>query len=187
LEKEAPKLFSEKLTQPSRQWLIFALALGLALAMACSMLLTGDAQAKKKHQSSLRNFNRTSTVAQQPTNILRTASSNPLTATPYTFKQINKPKTVNNISVIVNLFAINPNDTGLFLGLDGIDTGIPLQGFTNNTNFTATGTPINGKQIAKAAADGQLVGTIIDRTPNDNVVRVNNNNTTLTIKGKRRS
>jgi hypothetical protein len=156
--------------------------------MACSMLLTGDAQAKKKkHHSNLRNFNRTSTVAQQPTNILRTASSNPLTATPYTFAAINKPKTVNNISVLVNLFATNPNDTGLFLGLDGIDTGIPLQGFTSNTNFTATGSPINGKQIAKAAADGQLVGTIIDRTPGDNFVGVNFNNTTLTIKGKRSS
>ncbi|MDX6380990.1 MAG: serralysin [Rubrobacteraceae bacterium] len=155
--------------------------------MAFSMAVTGDAQAKKKkHQSNLRNFNRTSTVAQQPTTFV-TAASNPLTATPYTFKQINKPKTVNNVSVIVNLAALNTNDTGLFLGLDGIDTGIPLQGFTNNVNFTATGTPINGNQIAKAAADGQLVGTIIDRTPNDNIVAVNNNNTTLTIKGKRRS
>ena len=181
-------MLSEKLTRPSRQWLILALAVGLALAMAFSMLLTEDAQAKKKkNQSSLRNFNRTSTVAQQPTNVFRTASSNPLTATPYTFTAINKPKTVNNISVIVNLFATNPNDTGLFLGLDGIDTGIPLQGFTNNVNFTATGTPINGNQIAKAAADGQLVGTIIDRTPGDNIVAVNNTNTTLTIKGKRRS
>ena len=180
-------MLSEKLTQPSRQWLILALALGLALAMAFSILLAGDAQAKKKHHSNLRNFNRTSTVAQQPTNILRTASSNPLTATPYTFKQINKPKTVNNVSVLVNLFAFNTNDTGLFLGLDGIDTGIPLQGFTNFVNFTATGTPNNGKQIAKAAADGQLVGTIIDRTPNDNNLLVNNTNTTLNIKGKRRS
>jgi hypothetical protein len=181
-------LLSEtKLTRPSRQWLILVLAVGLALAMAFSMLLTQDAQAKKKHHSSLRNFNRTSTVAQLQTAFI-TQSSNALTgATPYTFNPINKPKTVNNLTVTVNLAAINPNDTGLFLGLDGIDTGIPLQGFTNFVNFTATGTPINGNQIAKAAADGQLVGTIIDRTPGDNFVVVNNNNTTLNIKGKRRS
>jgi hypothetical protein len=182
-------LLSEKLSRPSRQWLILALAVGLALAMAFSMLLTEDAQAKKKkNQSSLRNFNRTSTVAQLPTGLFLTQSSNPLTgATPYTFNPIKKPKTVNNLTVTVNLAALNSNDTGLFLGLDGIDTGIPLQGFTINTNFTATGSPINGKQIAKAAADGQLVGTIIDRTPGDNFVGVNFNNTTLTIKGKRSS
>jgi hypothetical protein len=155
--------------------------------MTFSMLLTGDAQAKKKKaQSQIRNFARTSTVAQLPTAFV-TASSNPLTATPYTFRQINKPKKVNNIAVRVNLLAINPNDSGLFLGLDGIDTGIPLQGFTNNVDFTATGTPINGKQLAKAAKDGQLVGTIIDRTPGDNIVRVNNTNTILTITGKLKS
>ena len=186
-----------KLTcRPTRQWLLLALSVGLAVAVALSMALAGDAQAKKKNQqhknqqSSVKNFTRTSTVAQQP-NIMGfvTAASNPLTgaATPYTFKQIKKPKTVNNVTVTVNLAAFVPNDTGLFLGLDGIDTGIPLQGFTNFVNFTATGKPSNGKQIAQAAADGQLVGTIIDRTPFDNLVAVNNTNTTLTITGKRKS
>lgn len=41
-------MFSEKLTRPSRQWLVLTLMVGLALAVALSMAFAGDADAKKK-------------------------------------------------------------------------------------------------------------------------------------------
>jgi hypothetical protein len=49
LKKEAPKLLPEKLTRPSLQWLLLALRVGLAVAVALSMVFTGGAEAKKKH------------------------------------------------------------------------------------------------------------------------------------------
>jgi hypothetical protein len=71
-----------------------------------------------------------------------------------------------------------PFDTdrnNLTLGLDGIDTGILLNGFRDSETVTRTitGIPNNAAQILAAMkADGQLVGTIIDRTPNDNFVEI---------------
>jgi parallel beta-helix repeat protein len=46
MKKEAPKLFSEKLARPSRQWLLLAFTVGLAVATAFSMVLAGAADAK---------------------------------------------------------------------------------------------------------------------------------------------
>jgi hypothetical protein len=40
-------MLTEKLTRPSRQWLLLALMVGLAVALALSMAFAGDAQAKK--------------------------------------------------------------------------------------------------------------------------------------------
>lgn len=67
----------------------------------------------------------------------------------------------------------------LSLGLDGIDTGIKLNGFPSGTlpggiptsptaapfYFTGTVSDAVGQQILDALADGQLVASIIDATP----------------------
>ncbi|MBI5441571.1 MAG: hypothetical protein HY900_10230 [Deltaproteobacteria bacterium] len=58
----------------------------------------------------------------------------------------------------------------LYLGLDGIDTGIALNGFRNQYQDTLTVTgvpePAVAQQILDAlGTDGLLVGTIIDRDP----------------------
>ena len=80
------------------------------------------------------------------------------------------------------------DENNLTLGLDGINSGLKLSGFgqvgdgfggfhTVNT-LTITSTPADIQNNAAALAmilsalqaDGQLVGTVIDRTPGDNLV-----------------
>jgi hypothetical protein len=161
----------------------------LAVAAALAMASAGDAHAKKKKKA--KSYTRTSTVFQQRVPPQLTEESNPLTdTTPYTFEETSKIRTINNVSATLTAAVQFPDDQGLVLGLDGIDTGIPITGLSddleNRTPLTVTGSPQNAPQIVQALKqDGQLVGTVIDRTPGDNAIAVNGKaNTTLTIKGK---
>lgn len=75
----------------------------------------------------------------------------------------------------------------MVLGLDGIDTGINLDGFTPNpiTTFTSSGAPENASQILAALkADNDLEGTIIDRSP-PNIGLLDFTTTTLEITCRR--
>ena len=62
------------------------------------------------------------------------------------------------------------NDLTLYL--DGINTGIILNGWPNNANDfrnTVSGTPLNGDAILAALqADGKLIATFNDADPSDN-------------------
>jgi hypothetical protein len=171
-----------------RHWLLVALSIGLALAVALSMALAGDAEAKKKKRT--KTYTKTSQPVPQvnQVNFVLTQASNPLTAQPYTIGGTKKIKSITNVSATLRAAAFFPNDPGLHLGLDGIDTGIRITGLSNAafTTVTVTGTPQNASQIVQQLkADGQLVGTIIDRTPGDNVLFVDGTaNTTLTLQGK---
>jgi hypothetical protein len=173
-----------------RHWLLVALSIGLALAVALSMALAGDAEAKKKKGGGAKRYTKTSLPVPQvnQVNFVLTQASNPLTAQPYTIGGTKKIKSITNVSATLRAAAFFPNDTGLHLGLDGIDTGIRITGLSNAvfTTVTVTGTPQNASQIVQQLkADGQLVGTIIDRTPGDNVLFVDGTaNTTLTLQGK---
>lgn len=125
------------------------------------------------------------------------ASPFPLTTTtaPYDFRgqAYESLTSTDNIAVTLTL---NDGDTGLgdfdfnnlTLGLDGIDTGIKLNGFRNEETDTLTiaGTPINASAILAALqADGQLVGTVIDANPDGNFVGFPSQfNTTLNITGQ---
>jgi hypothetical protein len=63
------------------------------------------------------------------------------------------------------------DENNLTLALDGIDTGIKLNGFLGNqlVTLTLSGAPNNGAAILAALqADGQLVGSIIDAAPGNN-------------------
>ena len=66
----------------------------------------------------------------------------------------------------------------LTLGLDGFDTGLKLNGFYGEGNpvpqtLMFSGATLNASSILAALqADGKLVGTIIDATPNDNPMRI---------------
>ena len=74
----------------------------------------------------------------------------------------------------------------LTLGLDGINTGLLLNGFSDGATVTATisGAPNNAALILAALQlDGQLAGTIIDSSPNDNFIGIPRVQTTLTING----
>ena len=73
----------------------------------------------------------------------------------------------------------------LFLSLDGIATGIALNGFANNQELTLTimGVPTNAGAIHNAlTTDGLLVATFTDDDPGDNVLPgIGTVNTTLSI------
>jgi Bacterial Ig-like domain len=85
---------------------------------------------------------------------------------------------IDQVSITMTLF---DGDTGpgdfdrdqLTLGLDGIDTGIKLNDFLDETTTTQTitGVPNNAADILAALqADGQLNATVIDQSPDDNIL-----------------
>lgn len=92
----------------------------------------------------------------------------------------------------------NPDFNNLFLVLDGINTGIALNGFANNRTLTLslTGTstqsdnlPLNNAAgiLAALKTDGRLAGSILDNTPtnNDSIRRIAREfTTTLEITGQ---
>jgi hypothetical protein len=160
---------------------------GLVLAFAAFAILTNIALAQTQPQMF------SSTVPQSGFAGFIPPEGVPLTGpSPYTFgPQVQDCVSIESITVTLTLFdgdtGSGPFDTernDLTLGLDGIDTGILLNGFRDSETDTRTitGIPNNAAQILAALkADGQLVGTIIDRTPNDNFVGIPTFDTTLQI------
>jgi hypothetical protein len=122
-------------------------------------------------------INTTSTVSQAGILVPQTGGSYQLTdpATPYDFTgQVNSFANVDTInSITVTVTSILDGDSGpgdydennLHLGLDGIDTGLVLNGLNNNAIVTLTlsqPNPALQAALIAALADGKLVGTIID-------------------------
>ena len=107
----------------------------------------------------------------------------------FTGQNYNALTTIHTLEVTLTMF---DGDTGagnfdfgqLTLGLDGIDTGLALNGFNNaqTLTLTITGTTNPPPILAALQADGKLVGTIIDADSGDNYIRLPSNfSTTLTI------
>ena len=73
----------------------------------------------------------------------------------------------------------------LTLALDGIDTGLKLNGFADSQNLTLTFTGPNNSAglLAALQTDGKLVGAIKDATPNGNIFFFPRIDTTLTLTG----
>jgi hypothetical protein len=108
------------------------LAVALSVAVAVSVTFVGEAEAQKKKKK-LKSFHVTSTVAQSsfdgtvPPRV-------PLTGSSYTYSDTNEFVSLDSTRIILT---IDDGDTGpgefdenqLTLGLDGIDTGIKLNGF----------------------------------------------------------
>ena len=174
----------------SRHWLMVALSIGLALAVALSMALAGDAEAKKKKRT--KTYTKTSTVSQATVAATPLAAPVIYTETPYTYSKTKKIRTLTSATATLTAGVADPADEGLVLGLDGIDTGIRLRGLGTiaaPTAVTVSGRPENASAIVGALkADGQLVGSVIDRTPAtaNTIVVPGDPNTTLTIKGKQK-
>jgi hypothetical protein len=118
-----------------------------------------------------------STVSQSGIVVPQTGGSYQLTnpATPYDFTgQVNSFANVTSIdSITVTVTSILDGDSGpgdydennLHLGLDGIDTGLVLNGLNNNAIVTLTLSVLNPTlqaALIAALADGKYVGTIID-------------------------
>jgi hypothetical protein len=77
------------------------------------------------------------------------------------------------------------------LGLDGVDTGLVLNGFSNDLtvtkSFNQIPVPAQDQILANLKADGQLIATIIDRDhPNNNWVALccDTHYATLTLEGQ---
>jgi hypothetical protein len=110
-----------------------------------------------------------------------TGPSNPLTDPTYDFAGQNYQQLTSLDSITLTLTVVDGDtDLGQFdfnnltLALDGIDTGLLLNGFTAPQIVTLTlgPTAISNAQAILAAlkADGQLVGSILDATPGDNMI-----------------
>lgn len=118
-----------------------------------------------------------STVAQSGFNDLQNQPSYPLTGTPYDFTgQVNSFGNITSIDSLTITLEMNDGDTNvgdydvdsLTLGLDGHDTGVKLNGFTNGQILTLTVGPLSTAQqalIIGDLADGKLVGSVFDATP----------------------
>jgi hypothetical protein len=148
----------------------------IALSLAAVVAFTGDALAKAQTL--------TDTVPQSDFADFITAEGAPLTGPdPYTFgNEVQACESIDSITVTLTLFdgdtGRGPFDTDrndLTLGLDGIDTGIALNGFPDSETVTntLTGVPKHMAQILAALKeDGQLVGSVIDRKPDSNFVGI---------------
>ena len=98
-----------------------------------------------------------------------------ITAEPFAFENVGRLKAITRVTFKATLFDLDTapgdDDEGeLTLELDGIDTGILLDGFGDgqNANATVAGTPANAKALLAALKDdGQLVATVRDSDPTD--------------------
>ena len=114
-------------------------------------------------------------------------------ADPFAFQKVGRLRELRRVTIRLT---IDDGDTGpgdgdegdLVLALDGVDTGIALDGFDDDDTDTRTisGTPANaGRILAALQDDGELAASIIDWTPGDNNLSVPADfEATLTLEGK---
>jgi hypothetical protein len=169
--------------------LVAVIGLGL-LASA----LPGDdaAEAARKRP---RNVARTDTVVQSDY-FNADVEYATISGDPFAFAKVGKIVRLTRITITATIV---DGETGpgqsdeneLTLELDGIDTGIKLNGFPDSQTVTRTvsGVPANREQILAALkADGKLEATIHDSAADGNYVSVPAAfSTTLTIKGKQKA
>lgn len=148
----------------------------LTCGAVCSILTTVSAR-------SVSALTIVASTPQSGINQIRTSPTALTTATaPYNYTGNGGYRILSSIDSISVTLTMEDGDTALgntdynnlFLGLDGINTGIALNGFANNRTLTQT---ITTNQVSQATAnslltalkaDGRLSGTVIDSDPNDN-------------------
>jgi hypothetical protein len=168
----------------------------LALILVLPLMLLGAERDQSAQAARLRKFTKTSTVAHAAQDDVQ-ANGFLITevGTPFTFPGVDKVTKIAKIAITVTLAgggtqAGDPEQGALTLALDGIDTGLLLDGLPQADTGTVTisGIPNNEAEIrARLQRDGKLSATIIDATPGDNGMSASSaDNTTLVIKGKRR-
>jgi hypothetical protein len=94
----------------------------------------------------------------------------------YTAQNYLSLTSIDSLSITLKIFDGDtaPGDfdfNDLVLELDGVDTGITLNGFRNEhtDDLTITGSPLNTAALLAALhADGRLVAKMLDLTPEDN-------------------
>jgi hypothetical protein len=115
---------------------------------------------------------------------------------PYAFSRVGKLRRLERVTITLTVDdgeteAGDPDHGQLSLALDGIDTGILLDGFPDGElTLTRGGVPDNAPQILAALrTDGELEASIIDHTLIlDNLLTIPSDfDTTLTLRGKQRA
>jgi hypothetical protein len=104
--------------------------------------------------------------------------SAPITIATFSFSNHQILADLTSLTIQLRIFDgdTSPGDfdyNDLYLALDGISTGIPLSGFSNNLDVTLSigGTPGNAAAILSSLhSDGLLVATIIDNDYSDNYI-----------------
>jgi hypothetical protein len=134
-------------------------------------------------QSALATITVTSSQAQVLTDGMINPSMLITGATPWDFTSTSylSLTSIDEISVTLTLFegdtgaGINDFDQGqLMLQLDGLNTGLALDGFDNDltVTHTVTGPNLHAGILSALQIDGYLLGSILDLSPNDNYVKV---------------
>jgi hypothetical protein len=168
-------------------------ALALCLALMLPVAKPNDgADAKAKFQR----VTRTSTVAQSGDSDFAITASITDPGAPFAYTRVGKLRRLETIAITLTLKDGNtaPGDfdeDNLLLALDGIDTGIVLNGFPGanaQATLTSRGTPARaGALLAALKADGKLAATIIDTTEDGNFIEVPAAaDTTLVLTGKQK-
>jgi hypothetical protein len=115
-----------------------------------------------------------STVAESGSVTLQNQPSYPLTGTPYDFTgQVNAFSAITSIDSLTVTLTVTDGDSdvgefdhgNLTLALDGTDTGLKLDGFSNNNVVTLslnTLSPALQSALIASLADGKLVGSVND-------------------------
>jgi len=113
-----------------------------------------------------------------------------LTPWDFTGQNIQGLSSIDEISITLTLLdgdtGISEYDEGeLVLELDGLNTGLALNGFASNMtmiNYTVTGANQSTGLLNALQQDGTLLGRILDLSPNDNYIKVRGGYfTTLTL------
>ena len=171
-----------------------ALALVMILPMA---LVAGAGDPGARAGKNTKNVTRTSIVDQANQTDVEAEDFQITSAnTPYSFQKVEKLRKIKNLRITLTL---DDGDTGqgdndeneLTLALDGIDTGLLLNGFRTSEEDTRTvsGKPDNEAQLRAALKDdGEWDATIIDSDPTDtNTIDGSSaDQTTLVIKAKQK-
>jgi hypothetical protein len=147
------------------------------MRVSLKSVLAGLAMSVAASSASAATLNLTSTVPESGFVGLQNLPSYPLTATPYSFTgQVNSFANITSIDSLTVTLQISDGDTApgdfdennLFLALDGVNTGLALNGFPNNANLSLTLSTVPAAvqaALIAALADGQLVGTVLDISP----------------------
>jgi hypothetical protein len=166
----------------------------LMAAVAMAALVIGASGAA---WAATRDFSKTSTKPQNESGgnfVPADGASITVPDSPFSFTKTSKIVRIKRIAITAT---ITDGDSGvgetergdLLLVLDGVNTGIPLNGYRNGLQDTRTngGVPINQRELRnKLRQDGELHATIKDRDPgpNQDIILPANFETTLVIKGE---
>ena len=166
----------------------------LALILILPLTLVG-AESELAARAKLKTFTKTSTANQAQSDADPPAFLVTDPAGPFTFRKVSKIRKLTNLTITLTL---DDGDTGsgetdenqLTLALDGIDTGILLNGFNSGEIETLafSGVPRNEAALRAALkADGQLAATIFKADDDNNgILGSSANTTTLVIQGKQK-